>query len=601
MSSRHVAAANAVRAGFQYADRTLPDRAGNRVGHEPALPAVAGSSPWGYDHSMSKSSLPGDPKSALPPSLQQADHLKRLGLAAAEELRKTVRSHLTDLFAAFVQKLPADFTEMAFGAGDLQAQHAFGELAMLVAEKGAGWLDAYVQRVDAGLVGGDQARREVPGQAQNSEASVVSANAELRAESLHRRTVGELDARVDRLRLMLYIPIYTRALAPASLVRTLQETANEIDWPATQRQVLFQRFDDAVVPQLGQMYESLIASIKVISTAAVRATQEGPAPAAAAPAPQPMPSVSAPSVTPPVMRREPAPAPQVDSSTVSMLQNFAGKAGDGTYNDGSLAADLLSMTGPHVVSASADDPRWIPLQRMSLAGRFINEAISDALVPEELRAQHESVRFPVVKSALADSTLFTAATHPINSLVNDLMLKSASARLTGNAEARRAVERLQQVLVQFDLSPEFVREAMLTQAPIDEAQIQRFFEWKKEEAEQRRQAIINEVRRLVMRQVEMATFGRNVPEPAMKFLTSAWGPLLMKRLANHGADHEQWKGALKLMEELIDEVDQPFPDQDREPWDRLMKTLAEGLTAVGMAADRVASSISILQAARPGR
>jgi hypothetical protein len=551
---------------------------------------------------MSKSSLPGDPKSAVPPSLLQADHLKRLGLAAAEELRKTVRSNLTDLFAAFVQRLPADFTEMAFAASDLQAQHAFGELAMLVAEKGAGWLESYVQRIDTGLVGGEMARREVPGQPQDSEASAASANAELRAESLHRRTVGELDARVDRLRLMLYIPIYTRALAPASLVRTLQETATEIGWPANQRQVLFQRFDEAVVPQLAPMYDSLIASIKVISTAAVRATQEGPAPVTAAaaapvtPAPAAAPP-SAPSVTPPVMRRDPP--PQVDQSTVSMLQNFAGKAVDGTYNDGSLAADLLSLTGPHVVAGAADDPRWVPLQRMSLAGRFINEAIADALVPEELRAQHESVRFPVVKSALADSTLFTAATHPINSLVNDLMLKSASARLTGNAEARRAVERLQQVLVQFDLSPEFVREAMLTQAPIDEAQIQRFFEWKKEEAEARRQAIINEVRRLVMRQVEMATFGRNVPEPAMKFLTSAWGPLLMKRLANHGADHEQWKEGLRLMEELIDEVDQPFPDKDTEPWERLMKTLAEGLAAVGMAAERVAASIASLQAARP--
>lgn len=551
---------------------------------------------------MSKSSLPGDPKSAVPPSLLQADHLKRLGLAAAEELRKTVRSNLTDLFAAFVQRLPADFTEMAFAASDLQAQHAFGELAMLVAEKGAGWLESYVQRVDAAIIGGEVARREVPGQPQNSEASAASANAELRAESLHRRTVGELDARVDRLRLMLYIPIYTRALAPASLVRTLQETATEIGWPVGQRQVLFQRFDEAVVPQLGSMYDSLIASIKVISTAATRATQEGPAPVTApvpAAAPAASPPVSAPSVAPPVMRREPVPPPQVDQSTVSMLQNFAGKAVDGTYNDGSLAADLLSLTGPHVLPGVADDQRWVPLQRMSLAGRFINEAIADALVPEELRAQHESVRFPVVKSALADSTLFTAATHPINSLVNDLMLKSASARLTGNAEARRAVERLQQVLVQFDLSPEFVREAMLTQAPIDEAQIQRFFEWKKEEAEARRQAIINEVRRLVMRQVEMATFGRNVPEPAMKFLTSAWGPLLMKRLANHGADHEQWKEGLRLMEELIDEVDQPFPDQDTEPWDRLMKTLAEGLAAVGMAAERVAASIAGLQAARP--
>lgn len=536
--------------------------------------------------------------------MQQAAHLKRLGLATAEELRKTVRSALTDLFAAFVQRLPADFTEMAFAAGDLKVQHAYGELAMLVAEKGAVWLESYVQRIDSAMVDGNVPLREAPATPAEHEAATIVANAELRAESLHRKLVGEMDARVDRLRLLLFIPLHTRALAPATLVRTLQETAGAIGWPVSQRQPLFQKFEDMVVVQLGQLYESLIASLKVISTAATRAAQEGPAPAkAAAPPPPPPPPVPKPApppmVAPPVQRV--APPPQVDQNTVSMLKNFADNAitAPGTYTDGSLAADLLSMTGPQIIPTAESDQNWIPLQRMSLAGRFINDAISDALVPEDLRSQHESVRFPVVKSALADSTLFTAAAHPINSLVNDLMLKSATSRLTGNAEARRAVERLQQVLVQFDLAPEFVKEAMLNQAPIDEAQIQRFFEWKKEEAEARRQSILNEVRRLVMRQIEMATFGRNVPESVMKFLTSAWGPLLMKRLLNHGAEHEQWKEGLKLMEELIDEVDQPFPDKDTEPWERLMKTLEAALVAIGMAAERVRASIDGLQAARP--
>ena len=537
--------------------------------------------------------------------MSQAAHLKRLGLAAGEEFRKTVRSTLTDLFAAFVQRLPADFTEMAFAAGDLKVQHAYGELAMLVAEKGAHWLESYVHSIDASLVGGEVPQREATVTEADSEAALVVANAEMRAEALHRKLVGEMDARVDRLRLLLFIPIYTRALAPATLVRTLQQTATGIGWPQGQRQPLFQKFEDMVVVQLGQLYESLIASIKVISTAATRAAQEGPAQAPPPPAPPPPPTPPKPAapaiVAPPVQRAAAGPTPQVDQHTVSMLQNFADNAitAPGTYTDGSLAADLLSMTGPQLVPGVQEEQKWVPLQRMSLAGRFINEAISDAMIPEELRNQHESVRFPVVKSALADSTLFTAVAHPINSLVNDLMLKSATSRLTGNAEARRAVERLQQVLVQFDLAPEFVREAMLNQAPIDEAQIKRFFEWKKEEAEARRQAILNEVRRLVMRQVEMATFGRNVPEAAMKFLTSAWGPLLMKRLLTHGAEHEQWKNGLKLMEELIDEVDQPFPDKDTEPWERLMKSLESGLVAIGMAADRIATSMKGLQAARP--
>ncbi|HSW11783.1 MAG TPA: DUF1631 family protein [Solimonas sp.] len=328
---------------------------------------------------------------------------------------------------------------------------------------------------------------------------------------------------------------------------------------------------------------------------------EGPAPSRPPTLAAPIPEHSAPSAAPlPEVVVHHVPLPKVDSHTVSMLQHFAVDASQTGYNDGSLAADLLSLAENKSLEGLADALRHVPLQRMSLAGQFVSDAISDPFITDELRSRHESVRFPVVKSALADATVFTAASHPINSLVNDLMLKSATSRLTGNVEARMAVERLEQVLVQFDLAPEFVREAMLTQQPIDEAQIQRFLEMKREEAEVRRQAVLNECRRLVSREVERQTFARNITPATLKFLKTIWGPLLMKRLLRDGGDADGWKQGLQLMERLVDEVEMRALEEGSSPeWREMMLLLREALIAEGMSPERAGETLVGMQQRPP--
>lgn len=534
---------------------------------------------------------------ARSPSPQSA-HLQRLGIAAADELRKTVQAALTSLFGSFVERLPAILTETALQANDAREQHAFEELARAASDGAESWTEIFVRQVDANLIGGvvdNPGFRKPPASA--PEDSIALAKALLHAESLHHKLIAELDTRVDRIRLALYVPIYTRALAPAGLCRALQDTADTLGWPAAQRRVLFGKFDELVVSELQHLYLSLIGALKIIGTVAARAMAESEGPAAST---QELPPTAGDPATPVPAGKADQPLPKVDSNTLSMLESYALRAGDEIYNDGSLATDLLTLAQNKPLPGLAEDKNWVPLQRMTLAGRFLNEAIADPFVSKEMREQQASVRFPVVKSALADSTMFTAATHPINSLVNDLMLKSATSRLTGDAEARRAVERLEQILVQFDLAPEFVREAMLTQQPIDEAQIQRFFDMKREEARQRRQTIINEVKRLVLREIELSSFGRRVLPSAVNFLRTVWGPLMMKRLLQHGAEHALWKEALGLMEQLIDQLDDPFPEQlPSLLWQELMQALEKALATDGMAAERAAEAIASLQAARP--
>jgi len=295
----------------------------------------------------------------------------------------------------------------------------------------------------------------------------------------------------------------------------------------------------------------------------------------------------------------PADPKLMDANSLAMLQALALKSDGAGYTDGLLAADLIALADNKPLPGVAEDQSWIPMQRITLAGHYLNVVISDAMVPEELRPQHESVRFPLMKSALTDDTLFTSVSHPLGSLIHEMLLKSATSRVTGNSETRRMAELLQQVLVQFDLAPEFVRQAMKASSPIQQSQIQRFYELQRQQAQQRRDFVIAEAKRVVVRELEQATFGREIPATALRFLNQAWGPLLTKRLLTHGAASEQWKAALKLMEQMLDQVEQRNPEhQPPAEWREILQRLGQALVTEGMAADKVRDIVGGLEAAR---
>jgi len=104
----------------------------------------------------------------------------------------------------------------------------------------------------------------------------------------------------------------------------------------------------------------------------------------------------------------------------------------------------------------------------------------------------------------------------------------------------------------------------------------------------------------VLRELEMSTFGREVPDPAQKFLRGVWGSLLMKRLLRDGAAHERWKEVQKLTERLVDLVEERSLDPGASPeWLELMQTLGEKLAGEGLPPERVSEAIAALSAVRP--
>jgi hypothetical protein len=517
--------------------------------------------------------------------------LQKLGIAAADELRKTVRAALTEVLGKFLQQLPAALQEASSKPSSPSERDELSSLSRTVATVATRWSDTFIQQVDARLIGGAEAPAD-GSEANSGDDSIAMAHIELRAEERYQKLVTELDARFNRIRLMLYVPVFPRALAPAGLFRALQDTADAMKWPPRYRGLLLEKFDQLVVADLERVYRALVESLNRIGTAAAKATAE--APAKPTPKPPARPPQSPTQMQPPVDPR------QVDQDTKYMLEQLALKGDAGTgYSDSLLASDLLALSDNKPLPGVAKDTSWVPLQRISLAGHFLNVVISDAMVPPELKPQHESVRFPLMKSALTDDTLFTSITHPLGSLIHEMLLKSATSRVTGNSETRRMAELLQQVLVQFDLAPEFVRQAMRASSPIQETQIQRFYELQRQQAQQRRDFVIAEAKRVVVRQLEQATFGREIPATALRFLNQAWGPLLTKRLLQFGADSPQWKAAIALMDQMLDLVEARDPNSPATPdWKALLQSLAQMLIAEGMATDRARDSVALLDAAR---
>lgn len=531
------------------------------------------------------------PANVQPPS--DTAHMQRLGAAAAAELRKTVRIALTDVMSHFVQNLPAGVNDAAGRATNPTDRNALTELAKGIPGRANAWIEAFAKQVDQHLIGGlASALAEESLAPSGADDSVALAGVELRAEERYQKLVMELDARLNRIGLMMYVPIYSKALAPASLCRSLQETAETMQWPPRHRRLLMENFDRIVVPQLERVYRALIAALTRIGAEAVKVGSQamkktGPRRA----------------ITPPPKGPQPMQAPSdtrhVDGASLGMLESMAlNLDGDG-YTDGLLAADLLALNDGKPLPGVVQDQGWVPIQRISLAGHFLNVVISDAMVPDELKPQHESVRFPLMKSALTDDSLFTSKTHPLGSLIHELLLKSATSRVTGNPETRRMAELLQQVLVQFNLAPEFVRQAMSSTAPIQETQIQRFFELQKQQAQQRRDFVIAEAKRVVVRKLEEMTFARNIPAPGIRFLNTAWGPLLTKRLLQHGAASEQWKQALDQMDKLLDllEARQPGTAPTTE-WKELLQHMGQSLVTEGMDRGKVTEALQALEASR---
>ncbi len=531
-------------------------------------------------------------------SIEHKGEHARHDAEAETAVRSAVRASAGRLFAEFLDKLPAALERAAGQAINPVEARGYQEIGRRLRSDAETWRDAFVEQVDVRLHKGVVAEAADAGVGASAD-SISMAKSLVLAETKYFKTIAEIDARLNQMNLMFGVSAYGKALAPTGLHDALEQTAQLIHWPENCRRALYEAFQQISFNQLEQIYAGLVLSLKQIGIEAgqrlSQREQQATIPARAA-------EEDARARAPKSLEerlRPPEDCRAVDSQTERMLKEMAlHSEGDG-YTDGLLAADLLALMDERPLPGVQEDQSWITLQRMSLAGHFLNGVSADPMVPEDMRGEHESLRMPLVKSAIADSSIFTAETHPLRSIIDELMMRSATLKLSEDPETRRMTELLEQVLEHFDLAADFVRESMATAKPLEETQIQRFFELQRRQAEQRREFVISEARRMVSGELERSTFGRDVPPRGMQFFDKLWGPLLTRRLLKHGAAHALWKEGTDQADRLIDLIEDRDPDSPAgAEWEELVASMADALVGAGMPAEQRPKVLQLLEAAR---
>ena len=533
-------------------------------------------------------------------SLQGREDLSALANSAREQLRKILREELRVLLAGFVDKTAASLLKPASADHNPADARKNSDLARKLKQNASIWCDTLQNQVEGRLfmVEGSADARKQPEHNGRANANLIAvAKALLIAETRYFKKIAEIDARFNRVRLIMSLSIDNKAVAPTGLHQALEQTADKLDWPQAGRKVLYSSFEVHVIGNLERLYERMLQLFRKVGSEAAQLVVESTfdlsqieEDSAAADQAQSQPKN---------WMQPPGEISDVDGKTTAMLTRLALESDGEGYTDGLLAADLLALMDKRPLPGISYESGLISVQRTSLAGHFLNEVKADPLLSRDMEAQHEPLRMPLVKSAIADNSVFTDASHPLASLIDEHMTKAARHRLVNAEEAQEMQDSLARVLEMFDLSPDFVRESMAKAEPLKDEQIERFYALQRKQAAQRREFVISEARRVVARELERSTFARDVPAPAKRFLEKAWSALLTQRLLKYGASNPIWQDGIDKTDQLIDllEARDPAAKPPRE-WVELIRSMIDELIKGGLPAEQRGNILKMLEAAR---
>jgi hypothetical protein len=140
------------------------------------------------------------------------------------------------------------------------------------------------------------------------------------------------------------------------------------------------------------------------------------------------------------------------------------------YGNAELATELLeSLKSERTQGAVPVRTRAI-IQRLALVGRMFGMIAVDARLPEAFKHAFEKLRFPIIKSALADTNFFTQKSHSLRMITADLVQRSIA-----HADSAAKMEALiGNAAGDFDLSAAFVRPGLAGMRPLAATAIEQF-------------------------------------------------------------------------------------------------------------------------------
>jgi hypothetical protein len=268
--------------------------------------------------------------------------------------------------------------------------------------------------------------------------------------------------------------------------------------------------------------------------------------------------------------------PQTKALLLALARKQDQQAG---YANGDLAKELLESEHIRFSRDGISPPKRAVIQRLALVGKMFELVARDRDLPTDFRRGFVSLRFPLIKSALADSNFFTQRGHPLRTIVGELLQKAVCVRLHGAGEERQLDRLLQEAARDFDLSAAFVRPALPKLKPLTADIIEKFLTQLLEERKEREARRQQHARAIVGRLIESRLLGNPLP-PLLKFLIDEeWSIVLARRLLRQGTEGEAWQDGLKCLDEIIEHA--PAAAAGTPIPDALMRRIEAGLHEAG--------------------
>jgi hypothetical protein len=212
--------------------------------------------------------------------------------------------------------------------------------------------------------------------------------------------------------------------------------------------------------------------------------------------------------------------------------------------DAALAAALLQLAVGPVVAV----PGYVVL---SLMGHWMDSLVADAMLPQAFVPDMESLRLPAIKAALADAHVLENPRHPVRQDIQQIFQSAAFAGVQGVSLAplRESVKKLS---ARITVQAAFAYDALKMLQPLASDLPEQFIQQMAADDEQRREALLRDVRAQVHREIEARTLDLALPSAARAALARGFFPLLCTLFLRHGAAAPKSRQARNLLERFVD-------------------------------------------------
>ncbi|MGH8504414.1 MAG: DUF1631 family protein, partial [Stenotrophobium sp.] len=237
-------------------------------------------------------------------------------------------------------------------------------------------------------------------------------------------------------------------------------------------------------------------------------------------------------------------------------------------------------------------------QRTELIGRMFDGFKGDPSLPETIKPILETLRFPVLKAALADPSFLSNSEHPLRVLLRDLATTAASSARTSRHDPTANLSALSQAMAPL-LTPDapVVRANIDQPEPVTEEAVQSFLGHMDKDATTRRKVIVQRGIQRVDQELQQVVESRELLATAELLIDRALRPLLGLTLLRHSIVSPIWKNSLEMAKRVIHSVDlahaTEFSNRDREV---VRDDLDDALVMERIPQDRQVEAISTLRA-----